>query len=259
MRQEPRTRRTRVSLLLGAGVLAVALTFLTTLRAVGGASSDSTRPATTRPHPLKGVAAIVEADIVSAQYTYDDTLGPRAIFTLANVTVHSGAVKPPTTLSQFGGPLPDGTTVSASGLPVLTPGSRYIVFLGTDPWFYTPVWSYLAFRVEKVGSRSVVVGPGGAPVTGFSANGITFAGTTVVDLTGPNDPLAARPALTGIPSDDPEIGRSLDHDAFVATAIQAATDVGADFTAPVPLVPSLLGGNPKWNVTLGSKALSAER
>jgi len=246
-------RHLRNGVLAVGAVAAVMFGFARISKGVSSATPSQGSPVSARPNPLKGVAAIVELDVVSASYTYDDVMGPRTQLNVANVIVHAGNVGNLKTLSQFGGALPDGSMILASGLPVLAPGSHYILFLGADPWFYTPVWTYLAFRTETVGSRSIVVGFSGAAVTRFSAGGVTF-GKQIVDLSGPNDQLTPRPRLTALSDADPEIASALDPASFVSAAKVAAIQAGADFTGTAPTAASLLGGVSKWNIVNGTAA-----
>ncbi|MEO8212845.1 MAG: hypothetical protein ABI560_06620 [Myxococcales bacterium] len=250
MQKPRRTRLAITSCFIAGGIVSIALGLAKHSNQTAGTAAAAVL--TSRPHPLKGVAAIVEADIVSTKYVYDETLGPRAEFALANVVVHAGKLSDLKTLSQFGGPLPDGTQIVTSDLPTLTPGARYILFLGSAPWFYTPVWTYLCFRVETIAGRSVVVGPGGFPVTSFGKAGVTFAQTKVLDLSGPNDPSAPRTLLPNVSSADPGLAEAVDHDTFLRSAIEAASSSGADFNVTVPTAPELLGGSTKWNVVQGT-------
>lgn len=196
-----------------------------------------------RPHPLAGVASVVEADVVSARYLYDDIQGPRTEFTLANVVVHRGSAPKELTFTQYGGQLPDGSFVGASELPVLNPGSRYVLFLGGTPWFYTPVWAGLSFRVEKVGARSIILGPEGRTVTSFGAEGVTFGSKSIVDYSNHPDPRVPL-ARTSVTAD--EVADALDKDGFMASA-QAAMDAVGTLAATSTFQPTIPGT--KWNIT----------
>lgn len=245
---------TSVGILLGTGIVGLTLG-IAGGKTVRAQDASATVPMSSgRPHPLQGVSAIIEADIVSAQYTYDNTLGPRVQLNLANIVVDAGVVPKLTTLSQFGGPLPDGTTMRATDLPVLTPGSRYVLFLGKDPWFYTPVWSYLAFRLENIAGQQVVVGPTGKSVLSISSDGVKFGQTSIVDYTGAIDPISVLPRLATASATTPDIAQSLSRDSFIASAQAAAVQVGARFDVPIPVAPDLLG-RPVWNVVQGVPAV----
>ncbi len=63
--------------------------------------------------------------------------------------------------SQLGGPLPDGSFVQVHEFPRFTLGARYVLFFGRQASVYTPVWARLAFRIEQLDARELVLGPEG--------------------------------------------------------------------------------------------------
>jgi len=184
------------------------------------------------PHPLAGVASIIEADIVDAQYTFDTSIGPRTSVTLDNIVVHAGNAPREKVFSQLGGPLPNGHYVRVSDLPVLHPGSRYILFFGASDSFYTPVWADLAFRVEAIGGRRIVLGPQGHPVTSFNSKGVSFGATQIVDPMTERDPLKPLARVTSFSASLPDIAAALDASSFGQAAKEAAKAVGAPLGTP---------------------------
>ena len=192
-----------------------------------------TSPPSAAPHPLKGVAAIVEADVVASRYTFDSTLGPRTEVTLANITVHAG--NPPTqnVFSHLGGPMPNGKFLMVSEFPVLHPGSRYLFFFAGEPLPLTPVWARLAFRVESLSGRKIVVSPTGHPLIKFGINGAEFGTTQLFDPANQPDPLGPLPLSATANLTAPDVASALDVATFAQSARDVANSVGAVFGTPV--------------------------
>jgi hypothetical protein len=210
------------------------------LTAVPAATAPRRRP----PHPLAGVASIIEADVIAARYTFDDSLGPRTEVTLDNIVVHAGNAPAEKVFSQLGGPLPNGHYMGISELPVLHPGSRYILFLAATPWFYTPIWTGLAFRVEPIGDRKIVLGLHGRPVLSFDSTGVRFGSTQMVDPQTQKDPLQPLPRVASFSASLPDVANALDASTFGQAAMAAAKTVGAPLgTASLRAVPRT-----PWNV-----------
>lgn len=229
----------------------VAIGALTIAEGPGRGQLLTTAVSKKRPHPLAGIASIIEADVVSSRYLYSDDAGPRTEITIANVVVHYGPTPRTLTFTQYGGPLPDGSFAAALELPVLHPGARYILFLTRHPWFYTPVWSRLAFRLETVEGKTIVVGPDGFAVTSFSAEGVSFGTRAVIDYAKVSDPLAPLGRNKALVSAD--VIDSAQHDTFVAAIKSAMTQMAFSSVSDVPLMQS--NGGLKWNVKATSPAL----
>ena len=207
-------------------------------------AAASTAPQRKAPHPLAGVASIIEADVTAARYTFDDSLGPRTEVTLDNIVVHAGNAPAEKVFSQLGGPLPNGHYMGISELPVLHPGSRYILFLAATPWFYTPIWTGLAFRVEPIGDRKIVLGLHGRPVLSFDSTGVRFGRTQMVDPQTQKDPLQPLPRVASFSTSLPDVANALDASTFGQAAMAAAKTVGAPLgTASLRAVPRT-----PWNV-----------
>lgn len=183
--------------------------------------------------PLEDVAAIIEADVTSARYIFDDAMGPRTEVTLSHVVVDAGAAPIQDTFAQLGGPLPDGRVVSVADTPVLTPGARYILFLTARPWFYSPIKSSLAFRIEVVSGREIILGPDGQPVLSFGPYGVMLGTTSVIDSPRRHDPLQPLrhvPGLDVSPTED--VLKAIGRDDFVSAAVEGIRTVNAPVGTP---------------------------
>lgn len=206
------------------GVLTIAIA-ISSGRATAQAGPASASSIVAQPHLLDNIAAVVEADVVQAQYLYDDAAGPRTQVTLANIVVRRGTAPDASSFVQFGGPLPSGEYVRATDLPSLNPGSHYVLFIMGGPWFFTPIWANLAFRVESVGGRSLVVAPDGFAVTHFGSDGIAVGTTQLVDFSKEVDPTSPRAAAVVDPN-AADLKSALDVPAFIAAANTAIDRAG---------------------------------
>jgi hypothetical protein len=248
-RQQLQTRHVKL-LLCGAGILALhwpagarSTTVGTSVPtppsndnvvAASGAGGSAGRSDKPRVHPLTYVGSLIEADISSARYTYDEVSGPRTEVTLSNVVVHAGQAPTKSTFSQIGGPLPDGRYMGVvDSVVVLHPGARYILFLHAGDWFFSPVALQLAFRVERLNARDIVFGPEGKPVLRFSKDGVDFGTTKLFADTGNHDPLLSRqrdPILDKMSL--PDIAAAMDRSTFVRAAVEALGQVQAPLGIP---------------------------
>ncbi len=210
------------------------------------ASPDGGQKQIARRHPLADVAAIVEADVTAINTTYDAKFGPRTAVTFENAIAHAGAIPQTFQLAQLGGPIGDAGYVAVSDLPQFAVGSRYIVFLSNVPWKYTPVWARLAFSIQNVGGKGVIVGPDGYAVTHFGTDGVTFGATPLLtfsnDARNPN----AAPTLAANAQSAPDVSTAMAHDAFVQSAVNATVAIGGPLGASVPLTPDTTY---PWNVS----------
>jgi hypothetical protein len=199
------------------------------------------------PHPLADVASIVEADVAKVTTAFDATLGPRLVVELTNVVVHAGAPLPETTFSQLGGPMPDGRYVEVKELPEFTAGARYILFLSKQASIYTPVWARLAFRIEQLSTKAIVLGPDGEFVLHLGTDGVRFGKTKLIaDNHDRATPLAAHVFDKSAAESDADVASAMSPQEFIAAAKQAASAVGAPFGAPISLRPS---ANARWHAT----------
>ena len=201
-------------------------------------------PRAKAPHRLLGVASIIEADVIDARHTFDSSLGPRTEVTLDNIVVHAGNAPAERVISQLGGPMPDGHFLIIPELPVLHPGSRYILFLAATKNFYTPIWAGLAFRVETIGEKRIVLGRQGYPVSGFSIKGAKLGTTQIVNPEAQKDPLQPLSRAASFDTTLPDIANAMDAKSFGQAAMEAARTVGAPLgTASLHVVPRT-----QWNV-----------
>lgn len=198
-------------------------------------------------HPLADVTSIVEATVSRVWNEYDERLGPRIYVALSDVVVHAGTSLPETTFSQLGGPLPNGNFVEVIELPKFSPGARYILFFGREASVYTPVWARLAFRVEQVANRGVVLGPDGNLVRRFDVNGVEFGARHLI--LAPSESAHFLAPLTfdaKAAAEDPDIAKALTPEAFVHAIKRAAQEVGAPLGEPMSLRPPQ---DVVWNVS----------
>ena len=124
-------------------------------------------------HDLESVVrqlnAIVLADMRDMSTMYDRCEGPRTVLQLANVrTLLGGPHTDTMQLRVFGGPIPGGRYARDSEAPRYAVGRRYLLFLFNTDWRFSPVIGDLAFRVERVAGREVLVSPDGQGVTGVT-------------------------------------------------------------------------------------------
>lgn len=224
-----------------------------TADATGRAQQPSVAPAppagpkVVPPHPLADVASIVEADVAKLSTSFDDRLGPRLVVELSNIVVHAGSPLPGTTFSQLGGPLPGGGYVEVKELPEFTVGARYILFFSRQASLYTPVWARLAFRVEQLSTRAIVLGPDGTVVHHIGTDGVRFGSTKLIaDNPDRSRPLTSHVFNSRAAESDAEVASAVTPEDFIDAAKQAASAVGASFSAPISLKPA---ADAQWNVT----------
>jgi hypothetical protein len=193
---------------------------------------------------LADIATIAEADVVDVTSAYDDRLGPRIVVSLSNVVIHAGSALPETTFSQLGGPLPSGKYIEVDHLTRFAVGSRYIFFFATQASVYTAVWARLAFRIEKLASKSIVLGPDGYVVRRFGVDGVQFGRSKLIAE-------STEHSLTGGAFDrtaaesDADVASAIAPEDFVASAQQATSAVGAPIGAEISLRPR---DTDRWDV-----------
>jgi hypothetical protein len=120
-------------------------------------------------------AAIVEGTVTDISFSYDDVQGPRTITTLTTLTPYRGSVGTSLQIVTMGGPLPDGRYLHIPELPELRSGCRYLLFLTSRDWFYSPIVADYAFRIEQVGGKEVLLNQTGNPITFISPTAIAAA------------------------------------------------------------------------------------
>ncbi len=118
---------------------------------------------------VRQLNAIVLADVRDISANYDRCEGPRTILHLRNARSLLGSPHTDSmTLRVFGGPVPGGRYAHASESPRYVAGGRYLLFLFNTDWRFSPVMGSLAFRVENIAGREVLLSPDGQGVTGVS-------------------------------------------------------------------------------------------
>ena len=192
-------------------------------------------------HPLRDVASIFEATVVKTWNAYDDRLGPRMYVALGDVQSHLGDTPRQTVFSQLGGEFPDGRFLDVSGVSEFDLGSRYFIFVGRQASVPTPVWGGLAFRLEEVGGKRLVIGPDGTAVTRFSGGRMEFDERVLIP---PWDDLAIfrdrpkRRLPLGLAEDSPGVKGALTAEEFLAEAVQATVELSDVVGVSVDLEPS---------------------
>ena len=132
---------------------------------------------------LEQTAAVVEGEVSDIAFAFDDCAGPRTQVKVVNArSVLGTPVESEIVLSLFGGPAPDGRWFRASEMPRFALGSRYLFFMRNTDWTFAPVIGEMAYRVETIAGRAVLVNGLGQAVTGLSESGIE---TNTIALTEP--------------------------------------------------------------------------
>lgn len=181
-----------------------------------GASADSDRVVRSPLDALASTAAIVEGRVASHTLTYDRLAGPRTIATLDDVRTQFGSYGDRTLeLAMLGGRITDSQWLFIPELPRLADDTRYLIFLTSSAWFYSPVVADYVFRLEP-GPRGsdVLITPEGHAVVGLSAEGIEISPDPVVETRFDFLTPYARPRLL---STDPSLlANALSKEAFLA-------------------------------------------
>jgi len=158
----------------------VALAVGVWVAAAPAARADSAKPIRTTEDALADAAAVFEGRVVDVSFTYDAVEGPRTVTTFADVQTHLGeVVGSQVRIATLGGPLPDRRILAIPELPEFRRGSTYVVLLTASDWFYSPVVTNYAFRVERLAGREVLVTPTGHPIVGVTRSGIETAALSV--------------------------------------------------------------------------------
>jgi len=107
--------------------------------------------------------------------------------------------------------MPDGRWFRASEMPRFALGSRYVFFIRNTDWTFAFIIGELAYRVEMIAGRSVLVNGNGQAVTGLFESGIETNTVALTEPTG-NRYRALRP----------EAGRIPDESRFLTTTMGTA-------------------------------------
>jgi hypothetical protein len=120
---------------------------------------------------LRASSAIVEGTVVDVSYSYNESAGPRTVARLDDLVVHAGSIddKEGIVLETLGGPLPNGNYLHVPELARLTRGTRYLAYLHSREWFYSPVVLSHAYRLEYSDELKddVLISQGGNVVVGI--------------------------------------------------------------------------------------------
>jgi hypothetical protein len=169
-------------------------------------------PARSLEDVLGQTAAVIEASVADVSYQYDDVEGPRTVATLNDIVVHMGEAFSKDTgsleLRSFGGFLPDGSEMSATHVPRLAHGERYLVFLRNTDWALSPIAFEHAFRVVKIGAARGLVDPYGRLVAGLGHHGVVPGPEIFARPQGGLDP--ARPERFAVWVTEAHVARALD-------------------------------------------------
>jgi hypothetical protein len=125
-------------------------------------------PVDTSRQILAQTSTIFRGSLKDVQFTYDGCSGPRTDYVFSNSSPLLGEkveVEAQVNLRVLGGPTPRGTWLAVSELPQLALDSQYVVFLRNTDWTFSPIVGNLAFRVETIAGREVLVNPDGRAVT----------------------------------------------------------------------------------------------
>lgn len=197
---------------------------------------------------LRQTSAVVSGRVASVSFRYDEIEGPRTVAILDTLTVHVGSLghssRTSIELRSFGGFLPDGREVTATHVPRLAEGERYLVFLRSTEWSLSPIAFELAFRVATAFSEEVLVDPYGRLVVGLSTRGVMRGPSLFARSDGGLDTHAPELVSTSIAPTDVE--RAMGPSELVAALrfFSEATGVGPSgtfFEAPALRVPG-----PSW-------------
>lgn len=207
-----------------------------------GAAADADRVVNSPLDALAGTAAIVEGSVTSHAMAYDPAAGPRTTTTLDDIRTQFGRYDDRTLqVAILGGRVADSRWLFIPELPRLTDDTRYLIFLTSSAWFYSPVVTDYIFRLEP-GPRGsdVLITPEGHAVVGLSAEGIEISPDPVVETRFDFLTPYAKPRL--LDSDPSLLANAMSKEAFLA-AVQ-------DLMRTVPLqgeFRSAPAGDRVWN------------
>lgn len=171
---------------------------------------------------LRRSAAVVQVVADRIAYAFDQHTGPRTVVTFTVSDVLAGSYEKATLeLRLFGGPLPDGTTVSTSDEVKYVEGASYVLFLSNEPWFFEPTVGE-PLRVDEIDGQQVLSDTHGRALRSLSPRGMSFGAELVAEDAAPPAPGARdenAKATVGALSESPAAVRPL----AVAEALDVAT------------------------------------
>jgi len=150
-----------------------------------GYSKIAPSAASTSRDILSQTATVFTGVLRDIRLTYSDCAGPRTQYGFGDSSPLLGSsVESEVTLKLLGGPTPRGTFVSASEIPRLALGARYVVFLRNTDWTYSPVVGDLLLRQEEAGARTLLINSNGQALIGWNRSGPSFSAETVSGTVG---------------------------------------------------------------------------
>lgn len=130
-------------------------------------------------------AIVFSGVLKEVRFTYDPCAGPRTHYIFEEATTLIGTpIRGELTLKSFGGPTPNGRWMAWSEGQGLALHSRYIVFLRNTDWTYSPILGDLAYRIERVAGREVLVNSTGRAVVGWGGTGPILSAVVVSGAVG---------------------------------------------------------------------------
>jgi hypothetical protein len=205
------------------------------------------------------VAAIVEGQVARTWNEFDSRLGPRMFVEFSDVITHAGQPPSSNTFSQLGGPVPDGRYVVVSELPTLSAGARYVFFFGRQATAYTAIWAGLAFRLEAVAGRTVVLEPEGKPVLSFGLNRVEFGPSPVIAPSAdgsPYPPTGIHPVPQVAADVIQAVERAMSPSEFLLAAVEATVQAGGPLNETYDMDPE---PTERWDVRPNTPASETAR
>ena len=130
-------------------------------------------------------ATVFSGVLKEVRFTYDPCAGPRTHYIFEEATTVIGTpVRGELTLKSFGGPTPNGRWMDWSEGQKFALHSRYIVFLRNTDWTYSPILGDLAYRIERVAGREVLLSSTGRAVVGWGETGPILSAVVVSGAVG---------------------------------------------------------------------------
>jgi hypothetical protein len=103
---------------------------------------------------------------------------------------------------------------------------------------YVTVWGEMAFRVEDVGNKSIVLNPDGLPLESFSLTSATVGQTPLLHgLRERSLPPGSETFDMTVALNDPSVKTALSHDEFISQALVALQIAGAPLGEKMNLEP----------------------
>lgn len=185
--------------------------------------------------------AVIEGAVTAIGHSFSESNGPRTQITLSDVRARVGRAPRRIVLDVYGGPRPDGTFEAVADEPQFIVGKRYLVFLTNRQWRISPVVRRLAFRIEDVDGKEVLVDNDGRPARTVGRSGIVFGRSALFDPVGPFDKVApvrvaAASAAVARVAEIPSVNE------FVAGLRSSFPDVDRADRKSIRLTPDLSGG-----------------